>query len=209
MASINVTYSDITASYDLPDEIGVEVIIGTSEDCSIDLPDVEGLADEHCCITLYEDGYALSDLGSGKGTFANDKPVENEYMAAGVSYRIGAAVLTFVPDEVAAPVETAPAAAEPAPDATQETAAAPQASAAPAKKKTIRKTAKRTGGTGKPLSRPAAARSAQAAAVAAYNKKQEQVNLAYVVLVLLAAFYAGMALYSWQHTGNPLPIFLR
>lgn len=208
MASINVTYSDITASYDLPDEIGVEVIIGTSEDCSIDLPDVEGLADEHCCITLYEDGYALSDLGSGKGTFANDKPVENEYMAAGVSYRIGAAVLTFVPDEVAAPVETAPAAAEPAPAATQETAAAPQASAAPAKK-TIRKTAKRTGGTGKPLSRPAAARSAQAAAVAAYNKKQEQVNLAYVVLVLLAAFYAGMALYSWQHTGNPLPIFLR
>lgn len=208
MASINVTYSDITASYDLPDEIGVEVIIGTSEDCSIDLPDVEGLADEHCCITLYEDGYALSDLGSGKGTFANDKPVENEYMAAGVSYRIGAAVLTFVPDEVAAPAETAPAAAEPAPDATQETAAAPQASAAPAKK-TIRKTAKRTGGTGKPLSRPAAARSAQAAAVAAYNKKQEQVNLAYVVLVLLAAFYAGMALYSWQHTGNPLPIFLR
>ncbi len=208
MASINVTYSDITASYDLPDEIGVEVIIGTSEDCSIDLPDVEGLADEHCCITLYEDGYALSDLGSGKGTFANDKPVENEYMAAGVSYRIGAAVLTFVPDEVAASVETAPAAAEPAPDATQETAAAPQASAAPAKK-TIRKTAKRTGGTGKPLSRPAAARSAQAAAVAAYNKKQEQVNLAYVVLVLLAAFYAGMALYSWQNTGNPLPIFLR
>ncbi|MBQ7023627.1 MAG: FHA domain-containing protein [Akkermansia sp.] len=208
MASINVTYSDITASYDLPDEIGVEVIIGTSEDCSIDLPDVEGLADEHCCITLYEDGYALSDLGSGKGTFANDKPVENEYMAAGVSYRIGAAVLTFVPDEVAAPVETAPAVAEPAPDATQETAAAPQASAAPAKK-TIRKTAKRTGGTGKPLSRPAAARSAQAAAVAAYNKKQEQINLAYVVLVLLAAFYAGMALYSWQHTGNPLPIFLR
>ena len=202
MASINVTYSDITASYDLPDEIGVEVIIGTSEDCSIDLPDVEGLADEHCCITLYEDGYALSDLGSGKGTFANDKPVENEYMAAGVSYRIGAAVLTFVPDEVAASVETAPAAAEPAPDATQETAAAPA-------KKTNRKTAKRTGGTGKPLSRPAAARSAQAAAVAAYNKKQEQVNLAYVVLVLLAAFYAGMALYSWQNTGNPLPIFLR
>ena len=68
MASINVTYSDITASYDLPDEIGVEVIIGTSEDCSIDLPDVEGLADEHCCITRHEDGYALSDLGSaGRG----------------------------------------------------------------------------------------------------------------------------------------------
>ena len=72
MASINVTYSDITASYDLPDEIGVEVIIGTSEDCSIDMPEVQGLAAEHCCITLFEDGYAISDLGSGAGTFAAD-----------------------------------------------------------------------------------------------------------------------------------------
>ena len=39
MASINVTYSDITATYDLPDEIGEEVVIGTSEDCSIDMPE--------------------------------------------------------------------------------------------------------------------------------------------------------------------------
>ena len=78
MASINVTYSDITATYDLPDEIGEEVVIGTSEDCSIDMPEVEGLAAEHCCITLFADGYAISDLASGAGTFADGKPVEIE-----------------------------------------------------------------------------------------------------------------------------------
>ena len=206
MASINVTYSDITASYDLPDEIGVEVIIGTSEDCSIDLPDVEGLAEEHCCITCHEDGYAISDLGSGKGTFANENPLTNEYMTAGVFYRIGSATLTFVPDEA-----PAPAATEATPVATE--APAPQAAEAPAQpspaKKTIRKTVKRTVGTGTPLKGAAAARSAQAAAVAAYNKKAEKIDTIYVILVLIAAFYAGLALYSWQHTGNPLPIFLR
>lgn len=31
----------------------------------------------------------------------------------------------------------------------------------------------------------------------------------YVVLIILAAFYAGMALYSWQADGNPVPSFFR
>ncbi len=61
----------------------------------------------------------------------------------------------------------------------------------------------------KKTSAEAAARIRAAAAAAAYNSRQQQINYAYVVLVLLGAFYAGMALYSWQHTGNPLPIFLR
>lgn len=203
MASINVTYSDITASYDLPDEIGVEVIIGTSEDCSIDLPDVEGLAEQHCCITLFEDGYAISDLGSGAGTFANEKPLENEYMTAGVTYRIGQATITFVPDEVAAPAPAAQSAGE------QPASAQPQATAAPAKK-AVKKTGKRPATGAKRPMRPASAdRVRAAAATAAQNKKQQQINGVYVALVLIGAFYAGMALYSWQTTGNPLPIFLR
>lgn len=207
MASINVTYSDITASYDLPDEIGVEVIIGTSEDCSIDLPDVQGLAAEHCCITLFEDGYAISDLGSGAGTFANGRPLENEYMTAGVVYQIGSASITYVPDETAA----APApAAEPATAA----AAAPAATAAAAPvKKTVKKkpTSGKTAGKGKRVApRPASPdRVRAAAATLKYNKKMQQINGFYVALVLIGAFYAGMALYSWQTTGNPLPIILR
>lgn len=223
MASINVTYSDITASYDLPDEIGVEVIIGTSEDCSIDLPDVEGLAEEHCCITLFEDGYAISDLGSGAGTFADGAPLENEYMTSGVVYQIGAATITFVPDEgaEAAPAEAAPAEAAAVPavpegDAVPAEAAPAAAPAAAPQKKTIKKKASSGKRTAPQKGAPAlnskkkpGNRSAAAAATVQYNKQIEKINGFYVALVLIGAFYAGMALYSWQTTGNPLPVFLR
>ena len=208
MASINVTYADITASYDLPDEIGVEVIIGTSEDCSIDMPEVQGLAAEHCCITLFADGYAISDLGSGAGTFADGQPLENEYMKPGVVYQVGQATITFVPDEVpaavaaaeAAPAEAAEAAAEPA-------AAAPAAPAQQPQKKTVKKKAA-AAGKGKRLA-PRAASPDRTTATLQYNKKMEQINTFYVAIVLIGAFYAGLALYSWQTTGNPLPIFMQ
>ena len=140
MASITVTYADITASYDLPDEIGVEVIIGTSEDCSIDMPEVQGLAAEHCCITLFADGYAISDLGSGAGTFADGQPLENEYMKPGVVYQVGQATITFVPDEVPAAAAAAPAA--PAEAAAEPAAAAPAAPAQQPQKKPVKKTIK-------------------------------------------------------------------
>ena len=201
MASINVTYSDITATYDLPDEIGEEVVIGTSEDCSIDMPEVEGLAAEHCCITLFADGYAISDLASGAGTFADGKPVENEYMRPGVVYQIGKATITFIPDEVAAPAQAAGA----------ETATAAQAEAAAVaapKKKIVKKKKTGTAGTGKRVA-PRAASPDRTTATLQYNKKMQQINGIYVILVLIAAFYAGMALYSWQKTGNPLPIFMQ
>ncbi|MBQ8480839.1 MAG: FHA domain-containing protein [Akkermansia sp.] len=205
MASINVTYSDITATYDLPDEIGEEVVIGTSEDCSIDMPEVEGLAAEHCCITLFADGYAISDLASGLGTFADDQPVENEYMRPGVVYRIGKATITFVPDVAAAPAPVA--AAEAAPAAPTEATPAATAPAAAPKKKVVKK--KKTGTAAGKRVAPRAASPDRTTATLQYNKKMQQINAVYVILVLIAAFYAGMALYSWQKTGNPLPIFIQ
>ena len=204
MASINVTYSDITATYDLPDEIGEEVVIGTSEDCSIDMPEVEGLAAEHCCITLFADGYAISDLASGAGTYADGQPVENEYMRPGVVYQIGKATITFVPDVAATP---APAAVEQATTATAEAAPAAAPAAAP-KKKVVKKKKTGTAGAGKRVA-PRAAAPDRTTATLQYNKKMQQINAVYVILVLIAAFYAGMALYSWQKTGNPLPIFMQ
>lgn len=202
MASINVTYSDITATYDLPDEIGEEVVIGTSEDCSIDMPEVEGLAAEHCCITHFADGYAISDLASGAGTFADGKPVENEYMQPGVVYQIGKATITFMPDEATAPAQEV---------ATEQTATVAPAEAAPAaapKKKVVKKKKTGTAGAGKRVA-PRAASPDRTTATLQYNKKMQQINGLYVILVLIAAFYAGMALYSWQKTGNPLPIFMQ
>ena len=35
------------------------------------------------------------------------------------------------------------------------------------------------------------------------------VSTLYVVVILIAALYAGMALYSWQSEGNPVPAFFR
>lgn len=204
MASINVTYADITSSYDLPDEIGVEVIIGTSEDCSIDMPEVQGLAAEHCCITLFENGYAISDLGSGAGTFANGQQVENEYMQPGVVYQVGQATITFVPDEAPA---AAPETAQAAPAEAAPAEAAPAAPAQQPQKKTVKKKSP-AAGKGKRMA-PRAASPDRTTATLQYNKKVEQINTFYVAIVLIGAFYAGLALYSWQTTGNPLPIFMQ
>ena len=179
MASISITYSETAVAYELPAEVGSVLTIGSAEDCSIILPAETGVSEHHCSITRMKDGYAIADLGSANGTFANGNKVENEYLAAGSSYQLGSAMLTFTPDAVAEE------GAETAPTATKT-------------RKVVRKAA------------PAASdRVRAAAAAAAYNRKQQQINYFYVALVLIGAFYAGMAFYSWQNTGNPLPIFLR
>lgn len=207
MASIYITHADTTAEYDLPEEVGTELVIGASDDCTISMPEVVGLSGQHCSIICYEDGYALADLGSTNGTYANGNKLENEYMAAGVVYQMGEATLEFIPDEAAAAAAAAAPAAATAPGA--------PATAAPAKKKIVKK--KTTGtagkaktGTRRPMPRPASAdRAAISMANLKYNKKMQQVNGIYVIIVLIVAFYAGMALYSWQTTGNPVPIFMR
>lgn len=199
MASIYITHADTTAEYDLPEEVGTELIIGAADDCTISMPEVVGLSGQHCSIICYEDGYAIADLGSTNGTFANGNKIENEYMTAGVVYQLGTATLEFIPDEAAAATAAAP---------TQ------TSGAAPAKKKVVKKktgaASKVKSGTRKPGVRAASPdRAAMAMANLSHNKKLQQINLAYVIIILLLAFYAGMALYSWQNTGNPTPIFLR
>lgn len=165
MASITITLADTSTTYKLPAEAGSMFSIGRAADCSLSLPDAEGLAEHHCTITRTEEGYAIADMNTESGTYANGNRLENEYLAEDVEYRMGSIALSFN---------------------------------AEMRKRVVKK-----------ASSGAAARIRAAAAAAAYNKRQQQINYAYVVLVLLGAFYAGMALYSWQHTGNPLPIFLR
>jgi len=179
MAAITITDATNTAAYELSNEIGSELTIGSAADCNIPLPSVEGLAPVHCRITRMEEGFAITDAGSGNGTFADDRSIESEYMAEGIVYRIGLATLAFVAG--------APAAEE------------PQAAQAASKKKAA------------PRRRPALS-AAELQAMAMQQKREQQrkkVAAIYMVVVLLAAFYAGMALYSWQSTGNPLPVFLR
>ena len=87
------------------------------------------------------------------------------------------------------------------------TAPAAEPAAAP-KKKVVKKKKTGTAGAGKRVA-PRAAAPDRTTATLQYNKKMQQINAVYVILVLIAAFYAGMALYSWQKTGNPLPIFMQ
>lgn len=198
MAAITITDATGTDSYELPDEIGTELTIGTAEDCSIPLPEVKGLSASHCRITRMEGGFILSDDQSTNGTYADARRIESEYLAPGITYTIGEA--TFVFETGAEP------AAQPATDdaATKPLTADQQVTgAAPAKKKVVRR---------KPVARRTTLNAAELQQAAQKYKRdmaRKRMTLIYIIIILLAAFYAGLALYSWQTTGNPLPVLLR
>lgn len=219
MASITIIYADTPTAYELPTEVGAALIIGCAENCNIILPAEAGVSEQHCSITCFADGYALADLGSAAGTYANGNKLENEYMTEGSTYRIGAATLAYHPAQATAatpgPAATAaPATEAPAEETKAETTPAEQPTneapgEAPSPKKAEKKSAAARPKTLRTAGGASADRMRAAMATTAYNRNIQRVNYLYVAVVLLAAFYAGMALYSWQHTGNPLPIFLR
>lgn len=224
MASITIIYADTATAYELPTEVGAALIIGCAENCNIILPAEAGVSEQHCSITCFADGYALADLGSAAGTYANGNKLENEYMAEGSTYQIGAATLAYHPAKATAatpepaateaPATEAPATVAPAEETKAETTPAEQpANEAPGEAPTPEKVEEKSAAARPKTLRTAGGASADrmraAMATTAYNRNIQRVNYLYVAVVLLAAFYAGMALYSWQHTGNPLPIFLR
>lgn len=197
MAAIYITDSSnpTGAYYELPTDPGSELTIGSDAGCSISLAAAEGLAACHCRISCMEEGYAISDAGSGSGTYADDRQIESEYMAPGIHYRAGSVSMVYVDEIPTAEVEA------PAAEAAEESAS-PRAVPSAARKVVRRKAApRRTGLTPEELK----------AAAEKYKRANNArtANLIYVILVLIAAFYAGLALYSWMDTGNPLPIFLR
>lgn len=219
MASITIIYADTATAYELPTEVGAALIIGCAENCNIILPAEVGVSEQHCSITCFADGYALADLGSAAGTYANGNKLENEYMAEDSTYQIGAATLAYHPAQATAatpePAATeAPATEAPAEETKAETTPVEQPTneapgEAPTPEKVEEKSAAARPKTLRTADGASADRMRAAMATTAYNRNIQRVNYLYVAVVLLAAFYAGMALYSWQHTGNPLPIFLR
>lgn len=197
MAAITITDATGTDSYELPDEIGTELSIGTAEDCSIPLPEVRGLSACHCRITRMEGGFILSDDQSTNGTYADARRIETEYLAPGITYTIGEATFVFE-DGAAVPEQSDDAATQPLAADQQVTGAAPAA-----KKKVVRR---------KPVARRTTLNAAELQQAALKYKRdmaRKRMTLIYIIIILLAAFYAGMALYSWQTTGNPLPVLLR
>lgn len=188
MAALIITGANGTFSYELPTEPESVYNIGGGDMCEISLPGETGLAERHCSVTCKTDGYVITDAGSEAGTMAGDRRVEAEYMEEGTVYTLGSVSVSITaaataPTEAPAPAETAPATAP---------------------KQTAAKKVARRAGKGSALS----LEELQAAAVM-YNRNRNKAsrvtNIVYIVLVLAAAFYAGIALNHWQKTGNCLP----
>lgn len=206
MAVIYLTVPGNTFVYELPDQVGELVTVGRDASCRLCLPDVAGLSAQHCRIDCTEEGYVISDMGSTNGTFVGERRVESEYMSVGVLYTLGEATLTIAPapaegEQVlplpdrageAAPVEAAEAAAAATEEASPAKAAAPHARKA--------RSARRGSALNMEELRAAAEMFNRNR-----NKPSQVAMLIYVVVVLAAAFYAGMALHHWQKTGNYLP----
>ncbi len=178
MAVLIISTATESYTYELPTEVGAAYNIGTGTDCQISIPGVPGLADLHCTVTCMEEGYVITDAGSAGGTMAYDRKVESEYMMPEVIYTAGE--LTIAIADAALAVEQ-------------------KASQAPKKKTTTKRASKGSALTMEELKNAAAQYNRNK------NKNSRVANMVYVILVLLAAFYAGVALHHWQVTGNCLP----
>ena len=193
MPLIYVSAPNYYYTYDLPAVPGAEVYVGASPQCQLSLPGVEGLGEVHASIVCQPQGYVITDLGTPYGTMANGMPIQADYLRPGVEYRMGALVITL-PMEAAMPPQGAPA---PAP--VQNSAAA-----AP-KKAVVKKKASplKTGGAA--AAAPKAANMQQTADRFKRKGDSTMFNMIYVIVLITAAVYAGLALRHWQKTGNYLP----
>ncbi len=196
MASIYITRADSTQQeFLLPEQEGVLATLGSNEDCTIPLPDIEGIAGLHCSIALVGGEYVITD--DGGGIVEGERAVSSEALREGAAYGIGSAWLFFVPAVVGAAPE-GEVLAEPIPVSeyaeaapVQEAAPAEAAPAAPVKKK------RKPSPLGKaPLKVPKLKKASETMTL---------VNWLYVLVVLAIAFYGGMALRHWMETGNYLP----
>ena len=184
MAVLIISTATESYSYELPTEVGAAYNIGSGSDCHVSVPGVPGVAELHCSVTCMEEGYVITDAGSPSGTLAFDRKVESEYMSPEMVYTVGELTITIA--------ESAPA----------EAAAAADGADAP--KKTTKKTATRKAKKGSALTLDEL-KAAAAKFDRNKGKNSKIANIVYIVVVLLAAFYAGVALHHWQTTGNCLP----
>ncbi len=198
MPAIYITQADNTQQkFRLPEEEGALVTLGRNEDCTIPLPEVEGMSGLHC--TIYRAGgvYGIRDEGSSNGTLMDGRAVADEQLVEGVAYAIGAAYLQYdaeatpAEEPLAEPIPVSEYADYSAPVA--EEAAPVAAPAAPVRKK--RKTAS-------PL---AAGKGVPRVKLQKKNETMEAINWLYVIIVLAISFYAGMTLRHWMEFGTFMP----
>ena len=222
MPRIYITEPNHFYTYELPATPGAEVRIGTSPQCQLALPGVGGLAELHASISCQPQGYVITDMGSPAGTLANGVPIRTDFLRPGVEYRMGNAVITLAAEGAPAPQQgyapqgyapapqgyaPAPQGYVPQPGYAQQPAPQQPAGEQPAAKKPLKKAS--------PLKTGAAASSTKVsgkklnAMASKFDRGSRNVssNLTYiyVLVLLIVAFYAGIALHHWERTGNCLP----
>jgi len=94
-------------TFRLPNE---PVKIGRHHSCQILLPEAK-VSRNHAQIEPGDGGWALTDLGSGNGTFVNGDRIERKVLQPGDEIVIGGVVLVFLPDEAGEEAAGGPAAA--------------------------------------------------------------------------------------------------
>lgn len=237
MASLIITINERKQGFDLPEILGKVTVIGCDDACDIVLNGVDGLSHRHCSITCTDKGFVLEDLESTNGTYGNDAEVdEPQLMKEGVVYSIGDASMIIAELSKFAPIapkaapeaEVTEAATAPLePDTEAATAPLPDTDEAPTAPipETVAEAPTKAPAHTRPLPGRKPARKVkpgaqkkraltdeelqQKAKVLAGNFGGSGVSTLYVVIILIAALYAGMALYSWQSEGNPVPAFFR
>lgn len=230
MASLIITTNEERHGFELPAILGREVIVGSDESCDISLSGAEGVSHRHCGILCTEEGFLIEDLDSRNGTFANvDEVTEPTLMREGVVYTMGKASMLIAELTPYKPIDpdAAPNAEqeeeepekkeEPKPSKTQAATAPleeePKAPAAPAPvplTMEVPTPGPRKLITGKQKRRALSAQELQnKAALLAQSFKNNGVSTLYVVVIIIAAFYAGMSLYSWKCEGTPVPSLFR
>lgn len=207
MPRIYITEPNHFYTFELPTAPGAEVLIGTAPQCQLALPGVAGLGPVHACISCQPQGYVVADMGSPTGTFANGVPIQSEYLMPGVEYRMGAAVITLAAEGM--PPQQQPMGMpqqQPMPQQQAAPTAAPQQQ--PKKKASPLK----TGAAAAKSAGKAPGKGAKldlASKAARFDRSRggaaSKANFIYVVVMLVIAFYAGIALHHWERTGNCLP----
>ncbi len=186
MPLIYIKYPNQVSTIELPVTPGGEVVLGSAPTCAVPLPVEAGVAPVHARVICRPEGYVIEDLQSGYGTFQDGRPVQAEYMMPGVDYMVGAIGVCL--DLQANPTEQ------------QGETGAEETGAKPKKKSPFRK----PGAAGK-----GAIGAKELQAMAAKYKRSGSggatAKAIYVIVLLLVAFYAGVALRHWQRTGNYLP----
>lgn len=209
MPLIYITAPNIFYTFELPVVSGAEVYVGTAPNCQLSLPGVEGLGEVHACISCQPQGYVITDMGTPYGTLANGVPIQSDYLCPGVEYRLGAAIITAPAEEAAVPQQQP--VMMPQQVVQQPVAQQPAAAATATKKPTLKKKSPLKSGTAVAAKPGAAAKPAGGADAAdmadRFKRKGDSTtfNLIYVIVLIAAAVYAGLALRHWQKTGNFLP----